>query len=127
MNTKEVKPGAPRRRRRHDAEFKARVIEACLKPGVSVAAIALANGLNANFVRGWVKAHREGTALTTVTASPADAGLPTTLVPLSVTAPTAAELPDIRIEIRRSQTTVQLAWPVSQASALGHWLKDLLK
>lgn len=50
---------APRTRRRHSPEFKARVIEACLQPGVSIAAVALANQLNTNFVRKWVKAHRE--------------------------------------------------------------------
>ncbi len=44
-----------RRRRRHTPEFKARVIAECLQPGVSLAAVALANGLNANFLRTWVK------------------------------------------------------------------------
>jgi len=33
------------------------VIEACLRPGVSVAGVALANGLNANYLRRWVKEH----------------------------------------------------------------------
>lgn len=40
-----------RRRRRHTEEFKRQVIEACLEPGVSVAAIALANVLDANYLR----------------------------------------------------------------------------
>src|ERR1700761_845739 len=43
-----------RRRRRHSAEFKASVIEACRRPGVSIASIALANALNANMLRKWV-------------------------------------------------------------------------
>ena len=47
-----------RRRRRHTPEFKARVIAACLQPGVSLAAAALANGLNANLLRTWVKGKR---------------------------------------------------------------------
>ena len=34
-----------RRRRRHSAEFKAAVIEECLRPGVSIAAVALAHGV----------------------------------------------------------------------------------
>lgn len=42
------------RRRRHSAEFRAAVIEECLRPGVAVAAVALAHGLNANMVRRWV-------------------------------------------------------------------------
>ena len=51
MDTKVVKAAPGRTRRRHDAEFKAQVIAACLQPGVSLAAIALANGLNANMLR----------------------------------------------------------------------------
>ncbi|MBR7780409.1 transposase, partial [Undibacterium sp. BYS50W] len=41
----------PRRRRRHSAEFKAQVIQACKQPGVSIAATALRYQLNANQVR----------------------------------------------------------------------------
>ena len=44
MNTKEGLP-AGRRRRRHSAEFKAKVVEEC-RAGVSMAAVALAHGLN---------------------------------------------------------------------------------
>jgi transposase len=40
-----------RRRRTHSAEFKAKVVSACRQPGVSIAAVALANGLNANLLR----------------------------------------------------------------------------
>ena len=36
-----------RRRCRHSADFKASVIRECLQPGVSMASVALANGLNA--------------------------------------------------------------------------------
>ena len=53
MNTKQaVTPG--RRRRRHSAEFKAKVVEECRRPGASMAAIALAHGLKANLLRRWV-------------------------------------------------------------------------
>ena len=44
------------RRRRHSEEFKAEVVRACRRRGVSIAAVALANGLNANLVRRWVDA-----------------------------------------------------------------------
>jgi len=42
MDTYGVDLMGRRRRRRHSAEFKAAVIEECMRPGVSVAAIALA-------------------------------------------------------------------------------------
>lgn len=39
---------AGRTRRRHSPEFKTQAITACQHPGVSIAAVALANQLNAN-------------------------------------------------------------------------------
>ena len=36
---------------------KQRLVEACLRPGVSVARLALQNGLNANLLRRWVTLH----------------------------------------------------------------------
>ncbi|MBI5279845.1 MAG: transposase, partial [Burkholderiales bacterium] len=38
----------------HGAELKTAVIAACREPGVSVAAVAQAHGLNANLVRKWL-------------------------------------------------------------------------
>ena len=50
MNTNFVEAAAGRQRRRYSVEFKAGAIKAC-KPGISMAAVALANGLNANILR----------------------------------------------------------------------------
>ena len=44
-----------RRRRHHREEFKQAVIAACCEPGASVAGIAMANGVNANQVRRWMR------------------------------------------------------------------------
>ena len=45
----------PRSQRRvHGAEFKAQVLAECQRPGASVAAIALAHGLNVNLLRKWL-------------------------------------------------------------------------
>jgi transposase len=41
-------------RRTHSPEFKARVLAACRQPGASIAAVALAHGINANVVRKWL-------------------------------------------------------------------------
>jgi hypothetical protein len=55
MDTSQIElPSGRRTRRRHPADFKHGVIQACMQPGVSIAAIALANGLNTNMVRKWV-------------------------------------------------------------------------
>lgn len=48
MDTYGVDLMGRRRRRRRSAAFKMTVIEECMRPGVSMAAVALAHGLNAN-------------------------------------------------------------------------------
>lgn len=125
MDTKtRVKLPARRNRRRHSPEFKAQVIAACLQPGISIAAVAQANGLNANFLRTWVKAHREERS-TSLTTNIAGASLP---APTPMLVPVAVQTGgDIQIEIRRAQMVVQIAWPVSQAPACAHWLREMLK
>ncbi|WP_114968091.1 transposase [Rhodoferax ferrireducens] len=55
MATTSISPALPGRRlRRHSEQFKSEVIGACRQPGVSIAGVALANGLNANLLRRWV-------------------------------------------------------------------------
>jgi transposase-like protein len=129
MDTKMAKPAARRTRRTHAPEFKAQVIEACLQPGVSVAGVALANGLNANYLRRWVKEHREQTA-----GSPNKGAMivsrqakPMALVPVTIETPVARESGEIRIDLRRGTTVVQMAWPATHAALLGGVLKDLLR
>lgn len=46
-------------RRRYDPASKERLIEACLRPGVSLASLALQHGVNANLLRKWVVRHRQ--------------------------------------------------------------------
>ena len=124
-----AKPAARRTRRTHTPEFKTQVIEACLQPGVSVAGVALANGLNANYLRRWVKEHREQAAGSTgkgavVVSHPVK---PTTLVPVKIEAPVARETGEIRIDLRRGGAVVQMVWPATHAALLGGVLKDLLR
>ena len=47
--------GAPRRQ--HEKSFKAELVEQCLAPGASVAAVALAGGINANLLFKWRRDH----------------------------------------------------------------------
>ena len=126
MDTKiTVALAAPRSRRRHSPEFKAQVIAACQQPGVSIAAVAQANGLNANFLRQWLKAYREGQLQSVRTTHAAN-------LPASTTAPTlvpvtVAVAGDIQIEIRREQTVFQITWPASQAASCAQWLREIMK
>jgi transposase len=60
-----------RRRRRHSPAFKAEAVGACQQAGVSIAAVALARGLNANMLRDWVrKAERSGRPIAIRTTEP---------------------------------------------------------
>jgi len=49
--------GVKQERRRHGAAFKRRLIEQTLVPGVSVARIALENGVNTNLLFKWRRNH----------------------------------------------------------------------
>ena len=44
-----------RHRRTHSIEFKTDLAKMCRQPGVSVSAVALENGVNANQLRRWMK------------------------------------------------------------------------
>ena len=126
MDTNALAAPASRRNRRHAPEFKARVIAACLQPGVSIAAVALANGLNANFLRSWVKAYRDQQRSDVTIGVPAKRAAPT-LVPVRVQAPSGEPSGTIEVEIRRQQAVVAIRWPVSEASSCAQWLRDLLR
>lgn len=129
MDTFPVELPARRRRRRHSAEFRAAVVEACQQPGVSIAAVALANGLNANLLRKWVNdAERadlqepsSSVLSRTVQAEPVSGFLP---VALSAPAATAS---DIRIEVKRNATAISVSWPSSAAAECAAWLRELLR
>lgn len=74
-------------RRCYDPEAKRELVEACLKPGVSVAGMALAHGLNANLLRKWIDAYRRG-AKSVAAGSPAS--WPAFAPVVSITAPAPA-------------------------------------
>ena len=64
-------------RRTYTPEYKRGVVRECDEPGVSVAGVALAHGINANLVRRWMV--RERRALTVAMAEP-----PAVLLPVTV-------------------------------------------
>ena len=127
---------AGRRRRRYTAEFKAEVVAACMRPGVSIAAVALAHQLNANLLRRWVQEARDQDGGQRHDDSRTDRGVPSmvtvpTLVPVTLQVPETEALvateTEIRVEVRRPQGTVQVTWPASQAAICAQWLRDLLR
>ncbi len=115
-----------RRRRHHPEEFKLAVIEGCCEPGASVAGIAMANGVNANQVRRWMRERgieppTRRVAMPVLEATPAPAFVQ---LPMAPAMPT---LGDIRIEVRRGDTAIKLEWPVQASGDCAAWLRDWLR
>lgn len=122
-----IQSPARRSRRRHSPDFRASVIEAAKQPGVSIAAVALANGLNANMLRKWVAESDAGGSVPGSLGSKAGPGS-AAFVPLALPAPQeSAPSSDIRVEVRRGATVVSISWPAASASACAAWLRDFLR
>jgi|SRR5665213_3743110 len=115
-----------RSRRKHSAALKARVLLECAQLGASVAGIAQKNGLNANLVRKWQRLGRPATTpVGTLARVNDDAGafIALTLPPQ----PAPAAQPDIRIELRRGATVVNIHWPVQCGGDCAAWLREWLR
>ncbi len=112
-------PSAGRRRGRYSDAFKAEIVAACEAPGISTAAVARANGLNANLVRRWVlesdPAHKPETRGTSPQAPSPALPLPPSpdFVPLALNTSGA----DIRIELRKGDQRITVHWPLSASEA----------
>ena len=135
----------PRSQRRvHGAEFKTQVLAECQQPGASVAAVALAHGLNVNLLRKWLVGRgikRTGLAAPrTVTHKAAGADgtsapslqfIPVEIAPAPVaataTALEQAEPPvaEIHVQLTRGLTQLSVRWPSVQAAACAAWLREL--
>ncbi len=141
-------------RRRHGAEFKAKVLADCDKPGASISGVALAHGLNANLVRQWragrgakpvsvlatapsaVKAPRppKVQASPLVSATPEFVALempvsakPATAPSADPTGPTPSSTAEqhIHVELRRGSVHLNVRWPTAAADDCRAWLREL--
>lgn len=128
MNTTDQLVDTGRRRRRtHSAHFKAEAVGACQQPGISVAAVALARGLNAAMLHRWVKAaerSRNPIAIRATAPSPRIESSET-FVPVSLPSNPADGV--IRIEVRRRGGTVSVEWPASAAQECALLLRELMR
>lgn len=109
-----------RQRRHHTPEFKRRIVALC-QPGVSVSALALAHGVNANMLRRWIKEYSGTLPLQTSQA-------PGKLIPVQVELPIPAKTGEsIEIDIQRNGTRIGIRWPAHQAGACAQWLGAWMK
>ena len=111
-----------RRRRKHSDEFKADAVAAASQPGVSMAAVALGLGVNANLLRRWVRDAELPLRRPQTSAVAASAAF----VPLRVPSSTVAAS-EIRIEIKRGAVAITVAWPMGAAAECAAWMRELLR
>jgi transposase len=113
---------SPRRRREHSAEFKRELVARSLQPGVSVAAIAMDSGINANLLFGWRRRHLESLAQAEPVAPRPPAAV---LLPVSIesgpreihcASPAQPARSGGTIEIEIGGARVRLRGPVDDAS-----------
>ena len=122
----------PKRRwRRHSEEFKARVIELARQPNTSVAAVALANELNANMLRSWVRDCEASDKVGKGSGAPRDSRAPAFVqLPMQPPASVPTTSPEqssarVEVEIHRNGTTLRAHLPLDSRSAA--WLREVME
>ena len=122
-------------RRKHSAELKARVLRECREPRASIAAVALAHGLNANLVRKWLV----GRGLGRLSGESAELVQPSLVMRAAQNgAPgagpqgpfVALQMPNagpqaIEIELSSGERRLKVNWPAAQAESCAAWLREL--
>jgi transposase len=134
-----------RTRRVHSAEFKAKVLAECQVPGVSMASVAQANGLNANLIRRWMRGDGLGRCGLAGPGDPAAQGRGPAerapvlqFVPVDLAAAGRGAEPGLRcgtaasteaahmqMELCRGGVSLSMRWPASQAGQCVAWLREL--
>ena len=105
--------------RLYSPEFKLQVLGQCRQPGASIAAVARGLGVNTNIVHRWLREHSQVTLAVQQLA----------FLPVSLQAqpePSSPQQADIRIEVRRSNTTVIVNWPLQGGASCAQWLREWL-
>ena len=123
------------RRRKHSDEFKAQVVAACSQPGVSIAVVSMAHGVNANLARRWMidaigSDRRQPVERSRKAPDTADAAKPTLALPpplIEVPMPSSPVASEIRVELRRGATTVNVISPTTAAGECAAWMRELLR
>ena len=109
-----------RRRRQHAVQLKERILAECVEPGASVAAVALAHGLNTNLVHKW---RRKANGHAGAVVVP----LGETFIPVALAPSTPTVGGDIRLELRRGAMVVKVTWPRDAAAECAGWLREILR
>jgi transposase len=116
-----------RRRQRHSAHAKAEAVGACQQPGVSIAAVALARGLNASMLHRWVKQAQRSRKPIAIRETVPRLAIENGEGFVPMTLPSNPAASPIRIEVRRRGATLSIEWPVAAAPECVMLLRELMK
>jgi transposase-like protein len=107
----------------YDAAAKRELVRRCHQPGISVAAMALAHGINANLLRAWItkSARREGRE-----AGGAAALVPVTTVGTAVV-PSPSKATSSSTKSRSGESTVELELPSGTVRLRGVEAAEVLR
>ncbi len=108
------------------------MVAAYSQPGFSIATVSMAHGVNANLARRWmtdgtVSDHRP--SVESARVSP-DTAKPTLALPppfVEVPMPSNPVASEIRVELRRGATAVNVIWPTTAAAECAAWMRELLR
>ena len=117
-------------RRNHSAEFRGQILAACRKPGASVAAIGMRDGLNANVIYWWLRAESQKKDIAQV--APMVASVMTEFLPVQLPPPVAAPQAvvastEIRMKLHRGGSSVTVVWPLQCAQECAGRLREWLR
>jgi transposase len=107
--------------------FKAEAVGACQQPGVSIAAVALARGLNANLLRTWVRQAERSKAPIAIRATVPSMAIESSESFVPIALPSNPTESSIRIEVRRRGRRVSIEWPASVARECALLLRELMR
>lgn len=136
LKDSEVSPyAAQRTHRTYAREFKAELVAACQVPGMSIAAVAGAHGMNANVLHRWLNEHARsgchGQRIDSGNASRSSVALHSqapAFIPVHLPAPGPEPLAQtIKVELRKGALTMSVTWPSSASADFASWAASILK
>ena len=105
----------PPRRQRFSPYFKARILEACARPGASIAEIARQHNLTTDRIRRW----QRGLGVRPVSSA---AHAATGFLPVRIEPPVAPRT-NLQIEVHRAGTLIKIDCPAACTDWLKEWLR----
>jgi transposase len=121
-----------RTKRTYSAQTKAELMAACSAPGASIAAVASANGMNANVLHRWLKESSRSRPPISSVADAAAMDFTAQSVPSFIALPLLAKPAEpveheIKVEVRKGGLVMTVTWPMSAASEFACWSASVLK